>query len=207
MNLFQISGNTLMKDAKRTNEPLFSNQKISSKQQLVSDIIKQTQQSSEHMSEEDKAKLRARIMAKLKSGKKLTAEEEAFLQETDAMLYMQYKRIRAMADHMASQLKSARSKQEANEVINRSINGVSKDDPYKEYVLAALGEVAKEYKQSTSYHRLPEKESDVKKEKQTRSAGEETEKKADREEEYFDVSTWSPLQEIIDELPKFQSLA
>lgn len=206
MNLFQISGNTLLKDSKITNQPLFSNQKISSKQQLVSYIIKQTQHSSEEMSEDDKAKMRARIMAKLKSGKKLTAEEEAFLQETDAMLYMQYKRIRAMADHMASRLKSARSKQEANEVINSFISGVSKDDPYKEYVLAALGEVAKEYKQSTSYHRLPEKESDVKKEKKKWSEGAEIESEHDKEED-FDVNTWSPLQEIIDELPKFQSLA
>jgi hypothetical protein len=160
---------------------------IRSEAELAEYLMKKINNSSEDMSDEDKEKMRACIEAKLKSGKKLTSEEEQFLKETDPQMYMQYQRIRAMADSMASQLKHAKTKQQANDIITTSMSGVSDKDPCKEYILAAMNEAAKEFKQSPAYSRLPEKDSDLSK------------KKTDD----FDPMSWTPLQDIIDSMPTF----
>jgi hypothetical protein len=168
--------------------------------ELAEYLAEKINNNSDSMSDEEKEKMRARIEAKLKSGKKLTSEEEQFLQETDPQLYMQYKRIRGMADNMASQLKHAKTKQQANDIITTSMSSVSDKDPYKEYVLAAMNEVAKEFKKSPGYSRLPEKDSDLNQNK-TASAN------SDDSEDDFDPMAWTPLQEIIDSMPTFHASA
>jgi hypothetical protein len=162
--------------------------------ELAQYLTEKINNTSDSMSDEEKEKMRARIEAKLKSGKKLTSEEEQFLKETDPQLYMQYKRIRAMADNMASQLKHAKTKQQANDIITTSLSSVSDNDPYKEYVLAAMNEVAKEFKKSPEYSRLPEKDSDLNKNKTA-------------SDDDFDPMAWTPLQEIIDSMPTFHASA
>jgi hypothetical protein len=62
---------------------------IRSESELVEYLIEKINNNSENMSDEDKAKMRARIEAKLKSGKKLSSREEQFLKETDPQMYMQ----------------------------------------------------------------------------------------------------------------------
>jgi hypothetical protein len=175
---------------------------IRSESELAEYFMEKINNNSNSMSDEDKERMRARIEAKLKSGKKLTSEEEQFLKETDPQMYMQYKRIRAMADQMASQLKHARTKQQANDIITTSMNSVSDKDPYKEYVLAAMNEVAKNFMRSPGYNRLPDNDSELSKKKKN-SVNRSNEADADNQEDDFDPMTWTPLQDIIDSMPTF----
>jgi hypothetical protein len=170
---------------------------IRSESELAEYLMEKVNNDSNSMSDEDKEKMRARIEAKLKSGKKLSSKEEQFLRETDPQMYMQYQRIRAMADTMDSQLKHAKTKQQANDIITTSMSGVSDQDPCKEYVLAAMNEVAKEFKKSPGYNRLPDSDSDIDKKKEN----------AQKQEDGFDPMSWTPLQDIIDSMPTFHASA
>jgi hypothetical protein len=175
---------------------------IRSEADLATYLMEKINDDSDSMSDEDKEKMRARIEAKLKSGKKLSAKEVRFLQETDPQLYMQYQRIRAMADSMASQLKSAKTKQQANDIITTSMSSVSDKDPYKEYVLAAMSETAKEFKKSSYYNRLPDNDTELKQKKKA-AAYDNSEESEDDPEDDFDPMSWTPLQDIIDSMPTF----
>jgi hypothetical protein len=178
------------------------NKAIQSESELAEYLMEKINNDSDSMSEEDKEKMRARIEAKLKSGKKLSPKEVKFLKETDPQMYMQYQRIRAMADNMASQLKHAKTKQQANDIITTSMSGVSDKDPCKEYILAAMNEVAKEFKKSPDYNRLPDNDSDLDKKKKT-PANRNFEEEAEEQEDDFDPMSWTPLQDIIDSMPTF----
>lgn len=153
------------------------------------------------MSEDDKAKIYARIEAKLKAGKKLSPEERYYLQKTNTQMYLQYQRIRAKAESMENQLKQARSKQQVNDIITTSMSSISDNDPCKEYVQAAMNEVVKEFKSSQNYGRLPDKDSvlDKKKKNQIKVNFE----KDIEEQKEFDPMSWSPLQDVIDVMPIF----
>ncbi len=172
-----------------------------SKSEDVNYLINKIKNNSEKMSEDDKAKMYARIEAKLKAGKKLSPEERYYLQKTNTQMYLQYQRIRAKADAMASQLKEAKSKQQVNDIITTSMSSISDNDPCKEYVQAAMNEVVKEFKSSQDYGRLPDKDSvlEKKKKKQTKESFE----KDIQEQKEFDPMSWSPLQDMIDVMPTF----
>ena len=175
---------------------------FTTQEELTNYILDKIDNSGSDMTEEEKAQMSARIDAKLKAGKKLTPEEEDFLRKNNPQLYMQYKRIRAMAEQMAQQLKQAKTKQEANGIITSAMAGVSHKDPYKEQILAAMNEVAKEFKKTAAYNRLPENDADKK-----RKTDNTNEDFLDKAEDKEDLSSWTPLQEIIDAMPSFNSKA
>lgn len=173
-----------------------------SKAQIVKYILEKVQNKvSDEMTEEDKAKMSAKILQKLKAGKKLTKKEEQFLKETNPQMYIQYLRIRARAEAMAEQLKHAKTKQQANHIIMATTASVSNKDPYKEYVLAAMYKVADEYKATPKYQRLPNTEAELEKKKNVKE-NDNFEKEEDSVED-FDPMSWSPLQDVIDAMPKF----
>lgn len=173
-----------------------------SKAQIVKYILEKVQNKvSDEMTEEDKAKMSAKILQKLKAGKKLTKKEEQFLKETNPQMYIQYLRIRARAEAMAEQLKHAKTKQQANHIIMVATASVSNKDPYKEYVLAAMYKVADEYKATPKYQRLPNTEAELEKKKNVKE-NDNFEKEEDSVEN-FDPMSWSPLQDVIDAMPKF----
>lgn len=173
-----------------------------SKAQIVKYILEKVQNKvSDEMTEEDKAKMSAKILQKLKAGKKLTKKEEQFLKETNPQMYMQYLRIRARVEAMAEQLKHAKTKQQANDIIMVATASVSNKDPYKEYVLAAMYKVADEYKATPEYQRLPNTEAELEKKKNVKE-NDNFEKEEDSVED-FDPMSWSPLQDVIDAMPKF----
>ena len=173
-----------------------------SKAQIVKYILEKVQNKvSDEMTEEDKAKMSAKILQKLKAGKKLTKKEEQFLKETNPQMYIQYLRIRARAEAMAEQLKHAKTKQQANHIIMAATASVSNKDPYQEYVLAAMYEVADEYKATPEYQRLPNTEAELEKKKNVKE-NDNFEKEEDSVED-FDPMSWSPLQDVIDAMPKF----
>ena len=83
------------------------------------------------MSEEEKKAYLAKIIAKLKSGKKLTSEEMRFLQAEDPQLYQQAARVQAMRGSLESGLAHSTSKEEAQSVYLDALTHISEEDPMK----------------------------------------------------------------------------
>lgn len=113
------------------------------------------------MSEEEKKAYLAKIIAKLKSGKKLTSEEMRFLQAEDPQLYQQAARVQAMRGSLESGLAHSTSKEEAQSVYLDALNHISEDDPMKEYIIAAYDDAMKEFQKSDQYQSLPETKEDA----------------------------------------------
>ena len=101
------------------------------------------------------------IIAKLKSGKKLTSEEMRFLQAEDPQLYQQAARVQAMRGSLESGLAHSTSKEEAQSVYLDALNHISEDDPMKEYIVAAYDDAMKEFQKSDQYQSLPETKEDA----------------------------------------------
>lgn len=112
------------------------------------------------MSEEEKASYLAKIMAKLKSGKRLTAEEMRFLQAENPVLYQQAARIQTMRESLETRLAHCSSKEEAEQIYSSALSSVGKEDPMKEYLVAAYDDVYREFRESDAYQALPEKDPD-----------------------------------------------
>lgn len=171
-------------------------------EEIASKIREQVRESSNDKSQNDEKMMR-KIMAKLKSGKKLTTKEENYLKQHNPELYLQYLRIRRMAEALESRLKNADSKEEVNDIIMESLSAISDKDPYKEYIIAALDEVAKEFKNSDGYEALPatSEEASEKAGSSGKSEGKNDSSDDKNSEDDFDPMSWSPLQEIVDSMP------
>lgn len=171
-------------------------------EEIASKIREQVRESSNDKSQNDEKMMR-KIMAKLKSGKKLTTKEENYLKQHNPELYLQYLRIRRMAEALESRLKNADSKEEVNDIIMESLSAISDKDPYKEYIIAALDEVAKEFKNSDGYEALPatSEEASEKAGSSGKSEGKNDSSDDENSEDDFDPMSWSPLQEIVDSMP------
>ena len=117
------------------------------------------------MSEEEKKAYLAKIIAKLKSGKKLTSEEMRFLQAEDPQLYQQAARVQAMRGSLEAGLAHSASKEEAQSVYLDALNHISEDDPMKEYIIAAYDDAMKEFQKSDQYQSLPETKEDAAKQR------------------------------------------
>ena len=100
------------------------------------------------MTDEEKQRYLAHIIAKLKSGKKLTAEEMRFLQAEEPQLYQQAARIQTMRDAFENRLKNCQSKEEAAKIFTEAMSSVSDKDPMKEFIYAAYEDVYREYQES-----------------------------------------------------------
>ena len=116
------------------------------------------------MTEEEKESYFNKIMSKLKTGQKLSAEEMRFLQAEHPEMYQQAARVQAMRDGMETRLKTATSKQNAQEIFADSLSHVADDDPMKEYIVAAYQDAMKNFEKSDEYKELPETEEDAKRE-------------------------------------------
>ena len=155
----------------------------------------------EKMSEEDRAKMDARIMAKLKSGNKLSQKELDYLRRTNPIMYAHAMRIQRMAEAIEEQLKHAKSKEEADSIISASLSGISKNDPDREYIYAAVNRISTEFHKSGAYEKLPNtvEEGD----KKNRESGDVFSDAEDEDDEGFDLKNWSPLTEVYDSMPTF----
>ena len=117
------------------------------------------------MTEDEKNAYFQRILAKLRSGKKLTAEEMRFLQAEHPEFYPQAARVQAMRDGLETRLKCCRSKEAAQTMFANAMDSVSDEDPMKEYLVAAYEDVMKEFKESDAYKELPDTEEEAQKQK------------------------------------------
>lgn len=104
-----------------------------------------------------------KITAKLKAGKRLTAQEKGFLLKHSPTLFETAKKVELQREALKNQLEHARSKEEVNEVIGSALSGVSKKDPDMEYVVAAIQDEAKTFKSSDTYKKLPATSKDANK--------------------------------------------
>lgn len=174
----------------------------------IAETIRLKTQESEKDKGENDEKMMTKIMAKIKRGNKLSSKETTYLKEHNPELYLQYLRIRRMADALESQLKSASSKEEVNDIIMFSMGSISDKDPYKEFIIAALNEVVKEFKNSDAYSMLPSQSEEACDEKKaSKDKKQEGDSVEAGEDDDLDPMSWSPLQEIVDSMPTFDSPA
>lgn len=174
--------------------------KITSTKELAQYII-ESGNDVEKMSEEDRAKMDARIMAKLKSGNKLSQKELDYLRKTNPIMYAHAMRVQRMAEAIEEQLKHAKSKEEADCIISASLSGISKNDPDREYIYAAVNRISTEFHKSGAYEKLPNtvEEGD----KKNMESGDVFSDAEDEDDEGFDLKNWSPLTEVYDSMPTF----
>ena len=176
-------------------------EQISTRQELIGYIRKSVDET-EKYSDEEKAEKEAKIVRKLKMGGKLTKEELRFLQKVNPMLYAQAMRVEALAKAVEEQVKHARSKEEANRIVSTAIGGISKEDPAREYIVAAVDRISNNMRKSPGYSRLPNTEAEAKRIRKTKDKI--SFKDDEDNSDGFDLGNWSPLQEIMDEMPKFE---
>ena len=184
---------------------LDSTQSIS--QQLINTIRKVQEEASNSNKQSDE-KMEARIQAKIKNGKKLTSKEEIYLKEHNPELYMQYLRIRKMAQCLEDRLKHAKSKEEVNDIIFQTFNSISDKDEYKEAIINALNEVVKDFQHSDVFQKLPATNEEAlnhnnSKNPNSNDGGNNTDDRVEPSEDDFDPMTWSPLQDVINAMPTF----
>ena len=180
-------------------------EKITSTKELAEYIRKSVMEDYE-LSDEEKAGKEAGILNKLKFGKKLTPEELRYLQKVNPIMYAQAMRVRALAKAVEEQVKHARSKEEANQIVSNAMSSISKDDPAREYMVAAIDRVSSEMHKSPGYNRLPNNDADVQKAKDKKSNISFNETEDDEGDgDSFDLGSFGPLQEVMDEMPKFDA--
>ena len=114
--------------------------KITSTKELVEYIL-ESRNDIEKMSDDDRAKMDAQILAKLKSGKKLSQKEMDYLRKTNPIMYSHAMRVQRIAETIEEQLKHAKSKEEADRIISSSLSVISKNDTDKVYIVAAVNRI------------------------------------------------------------------
>lgn len=113
--------------------------------------------------ESARAKLEAKIYAKLEAGKPLTQKEMQYLRQYNPALYMKAVRVEQKRKSLEHQLENADSKEEVQDIFHSAIASVREDDPAKQYVVAAIQETVKEFKETERYKKLPETEEQAEK--------------------------------------------
>lgn len=106
-----------------------------------------------------------------------------------------------MAEAVEEQLKHAKSKEEADQIISSALSGISKNDPDREYIFAAVNRISTEFHKSGAYEKLPNtvEEGD----KEGKESGDVFSEAEDEDDDGFDLKNWSPLTEVYDSMPTF----
>ena len=86
------------------------------------------------------------------------------------------------------------------------MSSISKEKSAREYMVAAIDRVSSEMHKSPGYIRLPNTDADVQKAKGKKSDISFKELEDDEGDgDSFDLNSWSQLQEVMDEMPKFDA--
>ena len=101
--------------------------------------------------EELKKKTEAKIQAKLEAGKRLSNKEMQYLRRNNPVMYAMAMRIEMKRKSLETRLEHASSKQEVEEIRTETLAGISKKDPAKKYVIAAVEQTVKEFKETDTY--------------------------------------------------------
>lgn len=183
-------------------KPVEEPKKITNTKELAEYILDKSS-GIESMTEEDRAKMDAKIMAKLESGKKLSQEELNYLMKTNPIMYAHAMRVQRMAEAVEEQLKHARSKEEADRIISAATTCISKNDPDRQYIFAAVNRIATEFHKSGAYEKLPNTMEDADKKKNEEAGDVFSDAEEDDDKAQFDLKNWSPLTEVYDSMPTF----
>ena len=159
----------------------------------------------EVMTDEEKAKMDARIISKLKSGRKLSQKELDYLRKTNPVLYMHAMRVQRKAEAVEEQLKHAKSKEEADRIVLTATSMVSDKDPAGEYILAAINRVSEEFHKSGAYDKLPDTTSEAAGGKKYNNGNIFSD--GDDDNNRLKLLNWSPLDEVYEMMPTFFSEA
>lgn len=126
--------------------------------------------------EKSRERMKAESIArKIAKGNQVTAEERAFLERTNPELLKKAEEAKKAADELKSRLRSAKTKEEAKDMINQA-NGMVVDIGKRDVEFAGLlkeghDSVIKEYKESSKYKNLPDRsKSNKKREEEERSS-------------------------------------
>lgn len=176
--------------------------KITSTKELVEYIL-ESRNDIEKMSDDDRAKMDAQILAKLKSGKKLSQKEMDYLRKTNPIMYSHAMRVQRIAETIEEQLKHAKSKEEADRIISSSLSVISKNDPDKEYIVAAVNRINTEFHKSGAYNKLPNTMEEANKKNNQGSGDVFSEAEDEEDNDVFDLKNWSPLTEVYESMPTF----
>lgn len=133
---------------------------VQDKKQLKSsnEIIKDAVDKAFDYTEEEESRLNESISYKLKTGAKLTPAEMRYIQKKNPVLYMKLLMMEKKKEMLKSRLKNCKSKKEVNDVINKEVSLIKKDDPDRDMKLKAIQEAEKEFKKTADYKRLPDME-------------------------------------------------
>ena len=118
------------------------NKTVSTKEEMINYYLQKTLDCDNEMTDDEKKAMEARIESKLKRGKKLSAKEMEYLRKYNPMMYLRALRIQKAAEAVKEQLKQAKSKEQVTNIVSQSLAGISDKDPDKEYMVAAINEVA-----------------------------------------------------------------
>ncbi len=132
--------------------------------ELIKEGILKMEETLYDVPEEDRESFERNIQRKLKSGQPLTAKELNYLRIHNPELYRTAIRVEQSRKNLKTQLKNCRSKEAVQNVIGRQFARLKamKNDPDREYMAAMIQREIDEFKKSSAYARLPEKEKDVK---------------------------------------------
>lgn len=186
---------------------LVKNEEDSKKITTVSELaqyILESQNDIKKRSEEDHARMDTRITSKLQSGKKLSMEELDYLRRTNPVMFAHALRIQRMAETVEEQLKHAKSKEEADRIISSTLCGISKNDPDREFIFAAVNRISDEFHRSGAYEKLPNTTEEEKVKKNDQKNGDFF---SETKDDGFDLKNWSPLKELYESLPTFSVVA
>ena len=100
------------------------------------------------MSDEEKKKFIDKLYKKIKSGKKLSADEMQYLRMNDPVTYAKMAKVQIQRKALESRLKQAKSKEEALEIYTSAKSRISDDDPAREELNAAYDDAYGEFKKS-----------------------------------------------------------
>jgi hypothetical protein len=91
------------------------------------------------MTDEQKERFIKKLYAKIQSGKKLTPDEMQYLRQNDPVTYMKVARVQAQREALETQLKSCKSKEEAQDLYLDKVSRIS-EDKYNPIYISDEGE-------------------------------------------------------------------
>lgn len=106
-------------------------------------------------SDKTRQKYFEKIYAKLKSGRPLTPKQLAYLQKYEPLLYLYAKIIEMKRKSVESQLRTCKSKEEAQRIQEFATSSIGKNNPIREMLISAVNYTIEEFKKTDSYKNLP----------------------------------------------------
>lgn len=152
------------------------------------------------MDEEKCKEYEQKIMAKLKSGKRLTSQELSFLRMHNPSLYEVAIRVERARQAFRSRLKACKSKEEVQQVISGQMEVIKAmkeaGDPAAEYMTAMVEHEAKTLRESSVYAKLPDTMEEARRKKKEQNKEKDPFEEKDKKEAEMDRKNnmgWSLL--------------